>query len=951
LKLFAPADLSDALADRFRRVAERLANVPVELPGALANEAAKVTTISDFVVAVLERHGAALVDRLADDSPLDEGALAAGLDLAGLADADAMARLRRVRNVEMARLAWRDLAGSSTIEQSLVDLSTLADVLIRAALAHAAERLEPRFGRPVDEHGVPAPLLVLAMGKLGGRELNFSSDVDLVFLHPDGVRLDGRDAEEPAEYYRRLAQTLIRLLDQTTDDGFALRVDTRLRPFGQSGPLVVGLTAFEAYLVQHARDWERYAYVKARLVTGEAHASSVFDEILTPYVYRRYLDYGVFDALRQMKRLIEQEVARKEMVDHVKLGPGGIREIEFVVQAFQLVRGGRDARLRTPSLLAALPLLATERELGRAAVERLGAAYRYLRTVENRIQAMDDRQTHLLPADAEARARLAYALGEPDWAAFAERLAAHRAAVEREFERIAWDGRGTRRGADDGASAQQAWEAGDIRAILAGTPLEGNDAVAHELEALRTGGLYQRMDEQSRRRLAAVVIGTIEPLAKQPAPEETLRRVLSVYQAVCRRSAYLALLNENAPALERLVSLAAQSAMLARWIAEHPLLLDELLDARILEHPPTREELAEMFETRVARAGQDVEARLEAMREFQRTAVFRVAIADRLGRLPLMKVSDRLTDIAELVLEFALETAWAELVAKHGVPMYGEPPALKEAGFAVIGYGKLGGLELGYSSDLDLVFLHDSSGSHQETTGPAVLDNARFFSRLVQRLIHFLTIQTSSGRLYEVDTRLRPSGRAGLMVASLDNFRRYQRTEAWVYEHQALLRSRPLAGSRSIRAAFEAERREILVHHVARDRLKDEIAKMRARMRTELTLGGPGRFDLKQDAGGIADIEFLVDYLVLRHAPEHPELVEHPDNIRQIEGLAAAGLLDPDRAERLKAAYLALRQRVHALALDERGRVVDATELADVRAFVIACWDEVFGGDAAPASV
>ena len=942
MRLSAPPDLPAALANRFRHVAERLGDVPVELPERLANEAGRVAIVSDFVVSVLARHGSALSARLADDSAPEADALAARLDLSGLGEADAMARLRRVRNVEMARLAWRDLTGRCTIEQSLEDLSSLADALIRAGAAYAAERLEPRFGRPLDESGASAPLLVIAMGKLGGRELNFSSDVDLVFLHPDSVRLDGRDAD-PQEYYRRLAQTLIRLLDQTTDDGFALRVDTRLRPFGQSGPLVVGLTAFEAYLVQHARDWERYAYVKARLLTGEAHASSVFDEILTPYVYRRYLDYGVFDALRQMKRLIEQEVSRKEMVDHVKLGPGGIREIEFIVQAYQLVRGGRDPRLRTPSLLEALPLLATERELGQSGVERLGAAYRYLRTVENRIQAMEDRQTHVLPADDEARARLAYAVGEADWAAFVARLAAHRQAVEREFERIAWDGRG--RGDDDGANAYQAWEAGDVAAILDGTPLAGNEDIVRQLDALRSGSLYQRMDEQSRRRLAAVVVGTIAPLAETPAPEETLRRVLSVYQAVGRRSAYLALLNENAPALERLVSLASQSAMLARRIAEHPLLLDELLDARILEEPPTRRELAEMLERRVARTGQDLEARLEAMREFQRTAVFRVAIADRLGRLPLMKVSDRLTDIAELVLEFALETAWAELVAKHDVPMYGEPPELREAGFAVIGYGKLGGLELGYGSDLDLVFLHDSAGSHQETSGPSPIDNGRFFSRLVQRLLHFLTIQTSSGRLYEVDTRLRPSGGKGLMVASLANFRRYQRNEAWVWEHQALLRSRPLAGSASIRAAFEAERRDILIHHVARDRLKDEIEKMRARMRAELSKGGPGRFDLKQDPGGIADIEFLVDYLVLRHAAEHPELVEYPDNVRQIEGLAAAGLLDPDRAERLIAAYLALRQRVHALALDERDRVVDAAELADVRAFVTACWDDVFGGD------
>lgn len=948
MRLFPPEDLPADLVDRFARVAQRLAEVPVELPGALERDTARAVAVSDFVASVLARYPEALIGRLGERDPLDAGELAGRLDLTGLGEAEAMRKLRRLRNIEMARLAWRDLAGHDTLDQSLADLSTLADTLIRAALAHAAEQLEPRFGRPVAANGRPAPLLVLAMGKLGGRELNFSSDVDLVFLHPDGARLEGRDTAAE-EYYRRLAQALIRLLDQPTDDGFTLRVDTRLRPFGQSGPLVVGLTAFEAYLVQHARDWERYAYVKARLLTGHAYASAVFDEILTPYVYRRYLDYGVFDALRQMKRLIEQEVARKEMADHVKLGPGGIREIEFIVQAYQLVRGGRDPRLRTPSLKEALPLLAGERELGPAAVELLGAAYDYLRTVENRIQAMDDRQTHTLPADDEPRARLAYALGEPSWRAFVRQLDAHRRTVETEFERIAWEGRGLGdRSADEADDAAlHAWDVGDVAGVLAGTPLAGHAEVEAQLAALRAGSLYQRMDERSRRRLAAVVVGTIRPLADVPDPEKTLRRLLAVYQAVCRRSAYLSLLNENAAALERLVSLASRSAMLARQIAEHPLLLDELLDPRIFEQPPTRDELADMLRLRVSRAGADLEARLEAMRDFQRAAVFRVALADRLGQLPLMKVSDRLTDIAELVLEFALETAWTELVAKHGEPLYGEPPDLHKAGFAVIGYGKLGGLELGYGSDLDLVFLHDSAGSHQETNGTPPLDNARFFSRLVQRLIHFLSIQTSSGRLYEVDTRLRPSGRAGLMVSSLENFRRYQREEAWVFEHQALLRSRALAGARSIREAFEAERREILTRHVARDRLKAEVVRMRARMRAELSEAGPDGFDLKQDAGGLADIEFLVDYLVLKHAGEHPTLVEYPDNVRQLEGLAAAGLIPVERAEALKAAYLELRRRIHDLALDERGRVVPAAEMADIRKFVVGCWTEAFGSDAA----
>jgi [glutamine synthetase] adenylyltransferase / [glutamine synthetase]-adenylyl-L-tyrosine phosphorylase len=946
VKFARPTDLPPSLEHRFRHVAARLAELPVHLPAEVVADAVRVAVISDFVLSTLVRQTESLTARLADPAPLDEAGLATRLRLDGLDLAQAMATLRRFRQLETARIAWRDLTGAAPLAQSLADLSTLADALIQSASSYAMAELAPRHGTPMDESGAPAPLLVLAMGKLGGRELNFSSDVDLVFLHPDEARIDGREQDDVEAYYRRLAQLLIRLLDQPTEDGFVLRVDTRLRPFGNSGPLVIGTSAFESYLVQHGRDWERYAYLKARLVTGPRYRAAVFDQILTPYVYRGYIDYGVFDALRHMKRLISQEVARKEMIDNVKLGPGGIREIEFIVQAFQLVRGGREARLRTPSLLDVLPQLGGERELGATAVEDLLEAYGFLRIVENRLQAMDDRQTHTLPDDPENRARLAWAVGAADWTLLVERLDEHRHAVEREFDRVAWDAHERSRSdaAETGGVAAEAWDDGDVGGALAGTPLAGHGEVERLLASLRSGGLYQRMDELSRQRLAAVVVRTIPLLAGEANPVETLARVLSVFQAICRRSAYLALLHENPRALERLLALASQSALLARQIAEHPLLLDELLDARIFETPPTRVELAEALRRNLGRAdAHDIEARLEAMRQFQRTAVFRVAIADRLGHLPLMKVSDRLTDIAELVLELSLTMAWDELVSKYGAPLYGEPPDLREAGFAVIGYGKLGGLELGYGSDLDLVFLHDSAGSHQETNGAQPLDNSRFFSRLVQRLIHFLTIQTSSGRLYEVDTRLRPSGRAGLMVASVENFRRYQRGEAWVWEHQALLRSRSVAGSPSIRESFERDRKDILIHHVVRDRLKEEIVKMRSRMRAELSRGGGEGFDLKQDPGGLADLEFLVDYWVLRHAPEHPALVEFPDNVRQLEALEAAGLITAERAQDLKNAYLALRRRVHELALDERERVVGAGELADVRELVTSVWDEVFG--------
>jgi glutamate-ammonia-ligase adenylyltransferase len=934
-----PPDLPPPLAARYEGVAARLAEVGVALPPPLAATAAKVTVVSDFVLGVLLRHPEGLCARLADLGPLDAAAITARLDLAAQSEPQAMAALRRTRQVEMARIAWRDIAGLADLDTTLADVSLLAECLIRAALDYATAALEPRFGRPRAPNGSELPLLVLGMGKLGGCELNFSSDVDLVFLYPDGAA--GVAATiEPETYYLRLAQLLIKLLDQRTDEGFVYRVDTRLRPFGASGPLAVSLAAFEAYLVEHGRDWERYAYVKARLLTGQAFAADVFDLILTPFVYRRYLDYGVFDALRQMKRLISQEVARKDMADNIKLGPGGIREIEFIAQAFQIVRGGRRPELRARSLLKVLPLLAGDRQLPDATVAALATAYRLLRTVENRIQALHDEQTHELPVDAEQRARLAYAMGEPTWPRLEERLRRQRAVVETEFERVAWEAEGATGPAQDPVAA--GWAAGDIATMLAGTALAADEHAVALLTELRHGGLFQRMDELARQRLSAVMARTVDALAARPAPGRCLERVLPVFRAVCRRSAYLALLNENPAALDRLLNLVADSAWLARQIAEQPLLLDELLDNRVFDTPPSRAELAALFErmTQSVAPG-DVEALLDAIRVFQRTAIFRIAVADRLGSLPLMKVSDRLTDTAELVLDFALRTARSELVGKYGTPRCGPP--LREAGFAVIGYGKLAGLELGYGSDLDLVFLHDSSGAQQETDGTPPVDNDRFFNRLVQRLIHFLTIQTSSGRLYEVDTRLRPSGRSGLLVTSLEGFRRYQTTDAWVWEHQALLRSRALAGSTAVCQEFERIRREVLVSHVDRGKLKGEVAKMRRRMRAELSLAKQGAFDIKQDPGGIADIEFLIDYWVLAHSAQYPELVEFPDNIRQLEALERVGLVPAQRCAALKEAYLALRQRGHELALDEGGRVVGAEELTTVRALVGGVWQEVFG--------
>jgi glutamate-ammonia-ligase adenylyltransferase len=935
------------LETRAHRIGDEIRALVSELPPPIAQTALRVCTVSEVVRKSLLDAPKLLSERVLDTSPLSPEDVAARLDSRGLAEPEVKAALRRFRNVELARIAWRDLAGWADIDRSLLDLSALAEGMVVAALKLAEDALAPRFGRPATGSGKRASLLVLGMGKLGGRELNYSSDIDLVFLYPDEAEIAGREAPDVEEYFRRLAQLLIKLLDQVTEHGFAFRVDTRLRPFGASGPLVVSISAFEAYLLQHGRDWERYAYVKARLLTGHEHHSAVFDAILTPFVYRRYLDFGVFEALRTMKKLISQEVGRKDLRDNIKLGSGGIREIEFITQVFQLVRGGRVAGLRTPSLLAALPLLADNGQLTSAAVANLLAAYRYLRTVENRLQALEDQQTHDLPGDEERRARLALALRARDWATVVSDVELYRRAVEAEFSRVAWDGGDGRDAGLEGDELRAAWETGTLVGAVEGTKLGADAEAVRLLAEFRGSALYGRMDEIGRQRLAAVITRTIPLLERQEIPALTVARVLPIFQAVCRRSAYLALLDENHVALERLLTVAGQSPMLARQISEHPLLLDELLDSRLFDAPPTRTELERSLEQYLKNVSRDdLEALLDAMRQFQRAAVFRIAVADRFGGLPLMKVSDRLTDTAELVLGLARDIAYAELEAKHGRPLCGEPDELREAQFAIIGYGKLGGLELGYGSDLDIVFLHDSHGSYQETNGPKPLDNAHFFARLVQRLIHFLTIQTSSGSLYEVDTRLRPSGGKGLMVASLENFRRYQREEAWTWEHQALLRSRSVGGSAELRATFENERREILIHHIDRAKLKDEVRKMRARMRKELSKGDSQTFDLKQDAGGLADIEFLIDYWVLASSDAHPALVTYPDNVRQLEALEAARLVPAEHCLRLKEAYLALRERTHELALAEAGRVVPAAEFKEVRAWVVARWLETFGTDA-----
>lgn len=903
---------------------------------------------SAFVAQSWAREPQLFVDLLASgdlEHPLTADDFAARApDLPGtLPESQALERLRAWRRRELTRIAWRDLAGWAPLEETLEALTAFADAAIGSALTHARAGLASRYGEPRSASGELQPLVVIGMGKLGGRELNFSSDVDLVLLFPEHGETDGPRGISNEEFFTRLGQALVRLLQTPTPAGFVLRVDLRLRPFGDSGPLVWSFAAFEDYLPRHGRDWERYAYVKARPVTAPERYAEIEAAAVRPFVYRRYLDYGVFESLREMKALIGREVERRELADNVKLGPGGIREIEFIVQALQLTRGGRDRRLQTPSLLTALARLAELRLLPPAAVSELAAAYVFLRRLENRLQMLADAQLHKLPVDALGRERIALAMGAHDWAAFTRELDEHRTRVAHHFQLVI-SGAGTADGGAVRIDLGRFWDSQAETAALADALARAGFADSAEaarlLLELRASTLVRKLDEPGRRRLQALLPLLLADIARSSAQLAVLRRVLGIIEATGKRSAYFALLQENGAARARLVELCRHGDFLAAQIAAHPLLLDELIDERLLTQLPTRAAFAGELAARMEQLqDEDPEQQVDALRQFQRAALFRVAVADLTGLLPLMQVSDRLTDIAELIVERAMQLAWRQITAQFGVPTCGEGSALRTVSICAVGYGKLGGMELGYASDLDLVFLHDSHGEHQETRGEPPIPNQLFFVRLAQRIMHLLTMHSAAGRLYEVDVRLRPSGKGGLLVTNIDAFAEYQRQEAWTWEHQALLHARAVAGDPELRARFESVRLDVLCKHVRRDSLRDEVRNMRERQRRELSRGDAQHFDIKQDRGGIADIEFLAQYWALRWAAEHPPVVLFADTIRQLESVASADLVPQASVDLLTAAYRAYRRTAHRLSLDGAEPVVPAADFADMRADVSALWE------------
>jgi len=866
--------------------------------------------------------------------------------------------LRRYRHQQLLHVLWREFEHRASLDETLTSLSVLADELIIAAREEAEASLAERFGVPVDASGRPIPLLILAMGKLGGYELNFSSDIDIVFLYAEEGETNGPCALSAQEYFTRLVRRTVSLLDDVTEDGFVYRVDTRLRPFGESGPPVVSFASLESYLLQHGRSWERYAYVKARVI-DEANCGDAADElmhnVIEPFVYRRYLDYGVFESLRDMQALIAAEVEKRELAANVKLGPGGIREIEFIVQSLQLVRGGSNNKLRCRELGYALQELDRSQALTANCVTELKTAYRFLRRLENMIQAIRDQQTHDVPEDSLDRARISLAMQSDSWESLAAELSAHRANVSRRFREVAFR---AAEDVDDIESPRSETKIGALWDAQADEERWHNlfreegfvDAqnLAVELVAFSRSAQVKKISTSAQKRLKEFIPALLTLLRGRQSADIVLRRVLNVAARIVRRSAYIALLNENHGAMQRLVSLCEQSAFLAEEIGRFPLLLDEMLDPRLFTSVVSGEDMRADIEGRLLRvAGSGSERKIEVLGQFQRATLFRIAVVDFSGALPIMKVSDALTELAEIVLAHALDFAWQDLVQKHGEPWFVVDGVSRRAGFGVIAYGKLGGMELSYGSDLDLVFLHDSAGTQQQTDGGNSLENSMFFARLVRRLVHFLTTQTSSGVLYEVDTRLRPSGRSGLLVSSVEGFERYQLENAWTWEHQALLRSRPVAGSVLVRREFEQVRTGILRNRVDQETLVEDVRSMRARMRQQLDKSTKALFDLKQGTGGIADLEFLVQYLVLRNASGNPAVIHYRDNIRQLGTLAAASCLASAEVSQLQDIYRSYRARLHKLALDDKPPLIADEDFAGQRQFVADLWQREIAGPAA----
>ena len=867
--------------------------------------------------------------------------------------------LREFRNQQMLRIIWRDISGWSDLQNTTNELSALAEVCINAAREYyvqPASDFSQEFGLPFNLDNTPQELIVIAMGKLGAWELNLSSDIDLIFAYQEeGETTGGKKNIDNASYFVRLGKKVIAALNNATEDGFVFRVDMRLRPFGDGGVLASSFNALENYYQIHGREWERYAMIKSRVVAGSQEASDELMQMLRPFVYRRYMDYGAYESMRELKVMISQQVKRKGMQGNVKLGAGGIREIEFIGQVLQLIRGGRDVRYQCRELLKVLEIVKQEQRLPEYVVNELTQAYDFLRNTEHRLQALKDQQTHQLPETDLEKTRLAYAMNFVDWQSFVSELESLRLKVHSHFEQVFAAPQTEAESSDE--ILKQVWQQQiaeeQIDETLINLGYQDPSQVIKTLTDLRESKAFQTRTTQGQQRLNQLMPMVIGAVGQAKQADVTLQRLIEIIEQVATRSVYMSLLIENPLALSQLVKLCEQSTWVARYISKHPLLLDDLLDPRSLYVPATKESLQQECCTKIAETDPTDEERIaDVVRHFKQSNILRVAAADLANAVSLMRVSDHLSWIAEVVLDVSLEQAWNYMLQRHGRPVCNAEGVVCDKGFAIIGYGKLGGYELGYGSDLDLVFLHGAendqdmtvvseSSNTESVMKPRPIVNSVFFARLGQRLIHLLSARTAAGTLYEVDMRLRPDGASGMLVSKIKSYKEYQLNKAWVWEHQALVRARAITGDPLIIQQFNEIRINVLTQAREISGLKTEVIKMREKMRQSLSRGTTELFDIKQDEGGIVDIEFIVQFGVLAWAHEFPELCEHTDNISLLHVLQKIGTLSQTDTVNLTEAYKHYRYHLHLLALQENKGLVENSEFESQRQLVRSIWNKI----------
>ncbi len=880
-----------------------------------------------------------------------------------------MSTLRHFRQRNQLRIVFRDLNRLAHMTETTADVSAMADACIEQACDWLYDDCCKQLGTPMgvdaDNNLSPQRMTVLGMGKLGAGELNLSSDIDLIFCYPKkgetvpSEKSGSRRVLTNQEFFIRLGQRLIKVIDVHNAEGFVFRVDMRLRPYGQSGALALSYSAMEQYYQDQGRDWERYAMIKARSVTGDEQASQQLMDMLQPFVFRRYIDFSAITALRDMKRMIQREVARRSLHNNIKLGHGGIREIEFIVQSFQLIHGGRDRSLQPRPLLQVLEHLESGEYLPPEACDDLRKANEFLRNVEHALQARNDQQTQTLPESDNEQLIIAWAMGFNDWPSFMEELDHHRERVALHFGAIVSETEEPQN--DDLCNLE--WEAFWNRGMESEEELNTLEKIgfsdtktAHRhLVSLRDGKALKMARRQSAERIAQFMPRLMNAIQQAENPDQALVRLLPIIESVTRRTAYLVLLIENPRALQHLVSLCSASTHIAEQVARYPSLLDEFLNLGNLYTPPEKDQLQDELRQQLAHIPEeDLEVQMESLRHFRMSHMLRVAAAQVTGKMPLMKESDYLTWTAETILSSVLDIAHKQLASRHG-----EPGPLKDGqdtGFLIVGYGKLGGIELGPSSDLDLVFIHNSEANIM-TDGERSLENSMFFTRMGQRIVHMLSTSTLSGQLYEADMRLRPSGNSGLLVSSLKAFEKYQNKEAWTWEHQALVRARSITGNPQLAKQFEAVRAEILSQKRDIPTLQKDVREMRNKMVSNLgtkeTRGGTlpaswtaeSSFHLKHDHGGIVDIEFIVQFSVLAWSYSHIALTRWTDNIRILGELEQAQLIPSEDVQLLIHAYQAYRKTLHRRSLQNQGSKVTGEQLHDHRKGVIRIWNQLLGDE------